>query len=91
MDYITHQAPLSMEFSRQEFWIGLPFPSAGDLPDPGIKRRSPELQADSLLSESPGKALLFKGLPRVLSSTTIQKHQFFGAQTSLWSNSHIHT
>ena len=43
---ITHQAPLSMGFSRQEYWSGLPFPSPGDLPDPGIKPRSSALQAD---------------------------------------------
>ena len=43
--------PLSKEFSRQEYWSGLPFPSPGDLPDPGIKPRSLTLQADSLLSE----------------------------------------
>ena len=49
------QAPLSMEFSRQEYWSGLPFPSSGCLPDPGIKLGSPELQADSLPSEPPGK------------------------------------
>ena len=48
---VAHQAPLSMEFSRQEYWSGLPFPSPGDLPDPGIKSRSPALQADSLLTE----------------------------------------
>ena len=40
-----------MEFSRQEYWSGLPFPSPGDLPDPGIKPRSPALQVDSLPSE----------------------------------------
>ena len=45
---ITHQVPPSMEFSRQEYWSGLPFPSPGDLLDPGIKPRSPNLQADSL-------------------------------------------
>ena len=49
--------PLSMGFSRQESWSGLPFPSPGDLPDPGIKPGSPTLQADSLPSESPGKAI----------------------------------
>jgi len=43
----AHQAPLSMEFSRQEYWSGLPFPSPGDLPDPGIKPGSPALQVDS--------------------------------------------
>jgi len=42
-----------MEFSRQEYWSGLPFPSLGDLPDPGIKHRFPALQADSLPSEPP--------------------------------------
>ena len=49
MDYIAHQTPLSMEFSRQEYWNGLPFPSPGDLPDPGIKLGSPALQADFYL------------------------------------------
>ena len=44
-----------MEFSRQEFWGGLPFPSPGDLPDPGIEPGSPTLRADSLPSEPPGK------------------------------------
>ena len=52
---IAHQAPLSMGFSRQEYWSGLPFPSPGDLPDPGIEPRSPTLQADALTSEPPGK------------------------------------
>ena len=49
------QDPLSMEFSRQEDWSGLPVPSPGDLPDPGIETRYPALQADSLLSEPPKK------------------------------------
>jgi len=50
-----HQAPpLSMGFSRQEYWGGLPFSFPGDLPDPGIELRSPALQADSLPSEPPG-------------------------------------
>ena len=48
--YIAHQAPLSMRFSRQG-WSGLPFPSPGDLPNPGIESGSPALQADSLLTE----------------------------------------
>ena len=52
---VAHQAPLSMEFSRQEYWSGLPFPSPGIFPKPGIKPRSPALQADSLPSEPPGK------------------------------------
>ena len=45
---VAHQAPLSMGFSRQEYWSGLPFPSLGGLPDPGIELASPALQADSL-------------------------------------------
>ena len=44
-----------MGFSRQEYWSGLPFPSPGDLPDPGIKAGSPALEADALASEPPGK------------------------------------
>ena len=52
---VALQAPLSMKFSRQEYWSGLPFPSPGDLPDPGIKSRSPALQADTLPSELQGK------------------------------------
>ena len=51
----AHQAPLSVEFSRQEHWSGEPFSSLGDLPTPGIEPGSPTLQADSLLSEPPGK------------------------------------
>ena len=48
---IAHQAPLSMGFSRQEYWSGLPFPSPGDLPNPGIEPGSPALQADDLPTE----------------------------------------
>ena len=48
---VACQAPLSMGFSRQKYWSGLPFPSPGNLPNPGIKPRSPALQADSLPSE----------------------------------------
>ena len=48
---VAHQAPLSMELSRQEYWRELLFPSPGDLPDPGIESRSPALQEDSLPSE----------------------------------------
>ena len=45
---VAHQVPLPMEFARQGYWSGLPFPSPGDLPNPGIEPRSPALQADSL-------------------------------------------
>ena len=57
MDCIAHQAPLSMEFSRQEYWSGLPFSSLGDLPDAGIEPGSSALQADSLPSEPSRKPL----------------------------------
>ena len=56
----AYQAPLSMEFSRQEYWSGSLFPFPGDLPDPGIKLGSPALQADCLLTEPPGKTLVKK-------------------------------
>ena len=52
---VAHQVSPSMGFSRQGYWSGLPFPSPGDLPHPGIEPRSPALQADALPSEPPGK------------------------------------
>ena len=52
---VARQALLIMVFNRQAHWSGFPFLSPGDLPNPGIKPGSPELQADSLLSELPGK------------------------------------
>ena len=55
---VAYQAPPSMGFSRQEYWSGLPFPSPGDLSDPGIESRSPAFQADALTSEPPGKLTL---------------------------------
>ena len=55
---VTLQGPLSMGFSRQEYWGGLPFPSSGDLPDPGTEPGSPTLQADSLPTELPGNSLV---------------------------------
>ena len=52
----AYQVPPSMGFSRQEYWSGLPFPSPGDLPDPGIEPGSPALQADTLPTKPPGKS-----------------------------------
>ena len=52
---VAYQAPQSMGFSRQEYWRGLPFPSPGDLPDPGIEPGSPALETVTLTSEPPGK------------------------------------
>ena len=54
---VVYQAPPSLGFSRQEYWSGLPFPSPGDLPNPGIEPGSSVLQADALPSEPPGKML----------------------------------
>ena len=59
---VAYQASLSMGFFRQEYWSGLPFPSPGDLPDPGIKPKSPALKADALPSEPPGKSHIFEML-----------------------------
>ena len=55
---VAHKAPLSIDFSRQDYWSGLPFPSLGDLSNSGIKLGSPALQADSLPSEPSGKPQL---------------------------------
>ena len=61
---VVHPALLSMEFSRGEYWNGLPCPPPGDFPTPGIKPRSPALQADSSPAETPGKPHLFIHRPR---------------------------
>ena len=62
---VAHQAPLSKRFSRQEYWRGLPFPSPGDLPDPGIELTFPALQVDSLLSEPPGTSPQFSDIIKI--------------------------
>ena len=64
----AYQAPPSMGFSRQEYWSGLPFPSPGDLPDPGIEPGSPAFQADALTSEPPGKPYMFYMLSKILAT-----------------------
>ena len=69
---VVHQAPLSMGFSRQEYWSGLPFPSPGDLPDPGIEARSPALQANTLTSEPPGKSSDLHTIPFKLPSSRVK-------------------
>ena len=56
---VVCQAPLSMGFSRQEYWSGLPFPSPGHLSDPGIEPGSPALQADSLPSKLQAKMMIW--------------------------------
>ena len=55
--YVARQTPLAMGFSRQEYWGGLPFPSPGDLHDPGVEPGFPVLQEDSLPSEPPSKLI----------------------------------
>ena len=60
---VAYQAPPSMGFSRQEYWSGVPFPSPGDLPNPGIEPGSPAFQADALTSEPPGKPRFTVTLP----------------------------
>ena len=56
---VACQAPLSMEFFRQEYWSGLPFPSPGDLPDPGIEPMSPVLAGGFFTTEPPEKPTIF--------------------------------
>ena len=65
---IAYQASPSMGFSRREYWSGLPFPSPGDLPDPGIEPGSPTLEADTLTSEPPGKIC-----KKLISAVVIQR------------------
>ena len=74
MDY-SPQAPLSMEFSRQEYWSGLPFPSPGDFLHPGIKPGSPALQADSLPSGLLGKQRSYKESPKRRQNLMLSTHQ----------------
>ena len=56
---VVHQAPLFMKSSRQEYWSGLPFPSPGELPDPGIEPGSPELASGFITTELPGKSIKY--------------------------------
>ena len=65
---VACQVPVSMGFSRQEHWRGLPFPSPGDLPNPGIKPMSPALQADSLPTELVGKPIYDKPIANIILS-----------------------
>ena len=75
---VAYQAPQFMEFSRQEYWTGLPFPSPGDLPNPGIEPTSPALQAGALRPEPPGKPVRTKlGLINYWSHDLISKECTF--------------
>ena len=65
---VAYQAPPSIGFSRQEYWSGLPLPSAGDLTNPGIEPRSPTLEADALTSEPPQYPLKGGSINRISAS-----------------------
>ena len=71
---VVYQASLSIGFSRQEYWSGLPFPSPEDLPYPGIEPRSPTLQADALASEPPGKKIGWKPQSQKINQTDHMDH-----------------
>ena len=94
---VAYQAPPSMGFSRQECWSVLPFPSPGDLPDPGIEPGSPTLQADALLSEPPGKQSTFKVKPCPQDIFCLSGVFFFSPTPNNWKQSawtvsnHYHT
>ena len=79
---VAHQAPLSMGFSSQEYWSGLPFPSPGDLPNPGTEPESPALQADALSSEPPGNqshlSLTFQKTTNSIKTNKGIKNQILG-------------
>ena len=63
---VTHQAPLSMGFPDQEYWSGLPFPSPGDLPDPGMEPTSPALTGGFFTTEPPGKPRKFIEINKIV-------------------------
>ena len=75
--------PLSMGFSRQESWSGLPFPSLGDLPNPGIKSRSPTLQSDSLPFEPPGKLHTCVGVGGKWETSVVSTQFFCETKTAI--------
>ena len=73
---VAYQAPQSTEFSRQDYWSGLPFPSPGDLPDPGMEPGSHALQTDVLLSEPPGKPILI--------TSKVEIHKMLVLEETYW-------
>ena len=72
---VAHQVPLSMGFPRQAYWGELPFPSAGDLSNSRIEPKSPAPQADSLLTQPPGKPQLYVCVIRLSSKVFIVVHE----------------
>ena len=85
---VTHQASLSMDFSRVEYWSGSAFPSPGNLPDPETKARSPALQADSSLSKPPGKPTVLGFSISALTLPVCSSHCRQGAPVSNWVRTH---
>ena len=69
---VARQALLCMGLTRRQYWSGLPFPSPGDLPNPGTEPRSPALQADSLPTESPGNSMQIQMNVLVLRRTVLK-------------------
>ena len=78
---VAHQAPLSMGFSRQEYWSRYAFPSPKDLPNPRIEPRSPVLQADSLLYEPPGKPMVGSTTHKVLKFLKLLRLHFLSCSS----------
>ena len=77
---VACQVPLSMAFSRQEYWRALPFPPPGDLPDPGIEPRTPAQQVDSLLSELRAQSQDFLALGLALQATLFRLNEYTSTQ-----------
>ena len=75
---VACSAPLTTGYSRQEYWSGLPFPSPGDLPDPGIEPRSPAMEADALTSEPPRMKQKNKKVTRSMIQSKSNKNAKFG-------------
>ena len=73
---IAHQVPLSMRFSRQEYWSGLPFPSAEDLPNPGIKPTSPTLAGGFFTTSAPGKPIPFIMVSQTSQRSYLKENSF---------------
>ena len=82
----AYQAPLSMRFSRQKYWSGLPFPSPGDLPNPGIEPGSPVLESDALTSE-PAIHKREKIIPKMVKDGIISKNNCFKRHSGDFSGS----
>ena len=82
---VAHQVPLSMEFSRQEYWSGLPFPSPGELPNQSIEAGSPALQADSLSSEASGNEVKVA----LVVSDSLQPYRLYSPWNSPGQNSGV--